>query len=175
MKNKKILYIGFALALILIPFSLTFFRVLPSKMNKKVTTPTTIPTQAVITPSIGPTQAKAQQNLVERFENRTSLSAGDKLAKQHIIGLLPAGVASGTVHESSTIRIDYVKSADLLQVEILTTDIAAAKAEATSWLQAQGMSKPGMCYAPIQFYLNFDVKQELKQQNIDFNPLPEGC
>lgn len=169
MKNKRSIYLAFAIALILIPVIILLFR--PSKTPPAIT-PT--PTEAQFQPTSIPTQV-VQETLINRFKDRKQLSQTDIQAKQKIISLLPTGKVSGTAYQSTSFKVDYVSSPDLLQVEILIRDIDKAKAEAVAWLSAQGMSQDAICFAPVQFYPTFDVMQELKQQGIEFNPLAPGC
>jgi hypothetical protein len=110
----------------------------------------------------------------EQLQDKQPLSNSDTIAKENIIASLPDGETSGILYQSPDIIIDYTKSVDDIQVEILTTDISKAEAEAVTWFTNHGLSKEGICNMPIQFYLNFDIKQKLKTET-SFSPLPDGC
>ncbi len=116
-----------------------------------------------------------QKILLERFENRELLSANDTQAVEKILSLLPQKEESGIIYASGNIHIEYVKSADIFQVEILTTDVAKAKTEGNAWFIEHNISQKGICEYPVQFYLNFEVKQQLRGTNTDFSPLAPGC
>lgn len=117
----------------------------------------------------------AQEKLLEKLDNRAPLSTDDSFAKAKILALLPSGEASGILFQSQNISIDYTASADQFQVEILTTNIAQAKAEANVWFRSHGMSQEGICDYPVNFYLNWDIAEQLRGKNIEFSPLPNGC
>lgn len=119
--------------------------------------------------------SKAQDRLLEKVQNREALSQSDELAKNKILSLLPSGKKSGVVYQSSNIIIEYVSSANVFQVEILTKDFEKAKKEGASWLKSQGLSQEGICNYPVEFYLNYEVLNALRGSTIQFNPLTEGC
>lgn len=113
--------------------------------------------------------------LLDKIQQRQPLSEPDITAKNKILATLPEGQTSGTVYESPDIRITYLQEDDLFQIEILTEDIEKAKQESNAWFLTKGFSQKGICNYPIQYFLNFDVKMQLQQKNIQFNPLPPGC
>lgn len=134
----------------------------------------------VIAPSSAPTEAvssfenQTKQSL-EKIENRTPLSPTDEHVKRKILALLPPGQNSGVIVESNTMKIEYIGSPDVFQVEVLTTDITKAKLDANSFFRKVGMSQKGVCYLPLQFYLNYDISRQIGEQKKNFNPLPLGC
>jgi hypothetical protein len=130
---------------------------------------------ASISPSEATTTGDPQQVLLEKIANRPKLSPEDDAAKQKMIALLPPNQNSGVIIESDTVKVEYVQSPDIFQVEILTTDITQAKINANSIFRKFGMSQKGICYLPLQFYLNYDVARQLGEQKKSFNPLPIGC
>lgn len=113
--------------------------------------------------------------LVDKVENKEQLSEVDSAAKAKILSLLPAGKTSGVLYSTPTIIIDYTSGVDLFQVEILTTNIESAKDEGVKWFREQGISQKGICDLPVDFYLNWEVANELRGKNITFSPLAEGC
>lgn len=103
------------------------------------------------------------------------LTAHEKAAKDFILQTILHGYQSGIVYHSKNIQIEYAHDADSFEAEILTTDIELAKAEAISWFKAYGIKDKGICNLPLQFYLNLDIKNKLRESNTTFNTLPEGC
>jgi hypothetical protein len=118
---------------------------------------------------------EAQAKLLDRIENRRRLSENDQRAKAAMLSLLPSGQASGIVHQEPTFRVEYVESADLFTVEILEVDYNASKTSATYWFLSQGMSQQGICNAPVQFFINEQVKEILRKSDIEFDPQPPNC
>lgn len=184
-KNKNLLII-FVVLLFLIPLGLSIIHISPARKQLKNISPTQKilqPTNSVyVSPTHPPanatptkTVAEAQQDLVTRFDNRKQLSATDIQAKQRILSFLPAGETSGTIYQTANIQIEYNDVPDIFQVEVFNKNIDAAKSETVAWFKSQGMSQDGICYAPVQFYASFDLLQELKQENREFNPLAPGC
>ena len=66
-------------------------------------------------------------------------------------------------------------AADDLNVEITTTNIDQAKAEAVAWFVSHGLSQTGICDHPVSFMLNYNIADELQGSSIIFNPLPPDC
>ena len=81
----------------------------------------------------------------------------DEAAKERLLAQLPNGQHSGNLYQSSIVSIDYVQGPDLFQVEVLTTNVAQAKAQAVAWFEQKGFSQEGICHLPLSFYLNFQV------------------
>jgi hypothetical protein len=117
----------------------------------------------------------AQESLLEKVVNRQPLSQSDTEARNKTLEKLPAGVRGGVLYQSVNIIIDYTSDIDIFQVEILTPNIDQAKTEAVTWFQAQGLSQDAVCNYPVQFYLNFDLAQQLRGKDIVFTPLAPGC
>lgn len=118
---------------------------------------------------------EAQQRLLEKVNKRPVLSNEDKVAKEKILAMLPAGSKSGVLYETTNTRVEYVGSADLFMVEIKTIDIALAKSEANVWFRSQGVSQNGICNYPVMFYLNAPALQNAQDLNIQFSPVGSGC
>lgn len=117
----------------------------------------------------------AEDKLIDYIQNRRALSDSDIAAKTNILTILSNGEQSGILYESSTIIIDYIHSADVFQVEILTPNIQAAKDEANFWFRTHGISQKAICTLPVEFYLNYEVGTKLRHTNIIFNPQGNGC
>jgi hypothetical protein len=115
----------------------------------------------------------AQQQLVDKINHKPTLEFSDQKAKQILLASL--NNQSGIAYQSPQITIGYLKTGDFFQVEILTTNIQTAKDEANVWFRAQGLSQKGICNLPVQFFLNWNIANQLRNQNIIFNPLPQGC
>lgn len=113
--------------------------------------------------------------LVDLAENRRELSVQDIQAKDKLLESLFAVAPSGYVYTSTTIRIEYVNSADQFVGEITTIQVDAAKKEAVDWFISQGFTKEGLCRMPIQFYLNYDIVTSLEGTPVTFSPLVPGC
>lgn len=118
---------------------------------------------------------RSDEVMMDLIENRRPISNADSLAKARILTLLPQGTLSGIVHETRNIRIDYIHSADLFQVEILTTNVQQAKEEANVWFREQGQSQEAICTLPVVFYVNYDVANELRDTDIVVSSLSNGC
>ncbi len=138
-----------------------------------------IPYEKTGAKSISPSEERItgnpQQVLLETIAKRPLLSPEDIAAKKKMVALIPAGEESGVIIESDTVRIEYIHTPDIFQVEILTTDIPQAKKNANALFRKFGMSQKGVCYLPVQFYLNYEVSRQLGEQKKSFSPLPLGC
>jgi flagellar basal body-associated protein FliL len=195
MKRKKEDYIILGLAIILalvvlgIAIALFYNQKDQSKPIQKVltipspvpTSPENLPTTTVVpdveeqsTKPLVEYDKKDSDILLDLVESRKTLSDKDVQAKAKILSLFTED-QSGYVYQTERVYIEYVNSADAFVVEIRTSDIDQAKAEAVLWLQTQGMTQDGICNYPIQFYLNYDVAQYLRDSNIIFSPLPNNC
>ena len=119
--------------------------------------------------------AKAQDKLLTAIENRQTQSQDDRFAKAQILSQLPEGQQSGILFSSPQIQIEYVHSPDLFMVEVLTTDIKSAKDAANVWFRARGLSQKAICTLPVEFYMNYDVANQMRQTNVIFSPLGNGC
>ncbi len=179
MKGRKqdILVIIFAATLLIIIILIAFFALTANLSQKPlVPTPTPSPTPVALNGEPPVLYDKtAEDKLLDVIQKRPPLSSADSFAKANILSLLPAGKQSGILYETNIIRIDYTHSADIFQVEILTTDIQAAKNEANLWFRSHGVSQQGICIYPVSFYLNSDVAAMLRPTKIIFNPLANGC
>lgn len=179
-RKQDYIVIIFAVLLITIIFILAYLSI----QNQSTTPPATqSPTPTPVIDIIDeantmppvPYEANATRRLLEKLNKREPLSPADMQAKAKMLTNLPEGEGSGIIHESRTVRIDYTKTADQFQVEIITTDISQAKADANIWFRSQGMSQKGICDYPMVFYLNYDIAQQLKNSGIQFSPLANSC
>ena len=139
--------------------------------------PTTIVPIDTTTPTNIPPVSYTETNNNSTFEtsitNRQPISSSDTTAKQTIISSLEPD--HETVYQTNTFTITYIYSYDMFQVELATTDIQQAENDAVAWFATKGLSKDGVCKIPVQFYPNFEVNQQLKQQGIEVPPLAIGC
>src|SRR5262249_8061680 len=87
----------------------------------------------------------AQKTLVDRFTNRRPLSTDDQATKTKLLTLVPSDLQSERVYQGVDFAVDYVRSADLFQVEIQTINVDIAKDEANTWFLEHGMSQQGIC------------------------------
>jgi hypothetical protein len=175
MSRKKLIILISALTVCLLVVILYTAFLSPSKTKPLPSvTPTfspiknSEPTQPVFNP-------EAQQTLLDRYTNREPLGQADITAKQKILQLLPKNEISGVLYESKSVRIEYVGSADLFQVEILIDDIEKAKNDGSSWFKKMGLSQKAICILPVQFYLNYDVLEKMRLEGGTFSPLAPGC
>lgn len=195
-RKEDLFTIVFAFILVIIVFTIVFITTTskqPTQIQNNtgtntVTTisiPPTAPSTSLPSPTPSSQVAGANPPLtydqsstkkfLNYFENRQILTSADTTAKANILSMLPSGEQSGIVYQSSDISIEYVQAADLFFVEILTTNIQAAKSETNLWFQEQGMSQAGICALPVDFYMNYDIANELRGSNILFSPLADGC
>ena len=103
------------------------------------------------------------------LKNRPTLSPSDKAIRDQLIS------SPNPIIKTKEFSMEYIPTPDQFQVEILSPDVSQAKANAVAWLTDKGLSKDGICYLPITFYLNYDVSENLRGQDTKFNPIPEGC
>jgi len=108
----------------------------------------------------------------DKLVNRVPLSPADQAAKERI--LAPFNGSSGIIRKTDDYVIEYVKSMDDFEIEILTTNIEDVKRVAEAYLKSQGFSNEGLCNLPVRFYLNYELREKLPSSVI-FNPLPQGC
>jgi len=185
-KKEDIFVIILAAILVVIVFGIVFTIITSQQQpQNKLTATSTIITPKTPSPTISENTAggvppltydkAASQKLLDYIDNRRALSSSDTFAKANILSLLPSGQQSGIVYQSSNIIIEYISSADVFQTEILTTDIQAAKNEANAWFREHGVSQKGICTLPVEFYMNHDVANTMRQENLTFSPLPNGC
>lgn len=178
--RRTILIAASAVAVLVLVF-LSAFLFSASQTNKAVVkratpaTPTFAPVGTDNRPSPLVSTSPEEKVLLDRFENREPLSQSDTQAVANILKILPPNEKSGIMYESGAIRIDYVASADIFQVEILTTATEQAKAEGAVWFKSRGLSQKGVCEYPVQFYLNFEIGRQLKETGTLFSPLAPGC
>lgn len=116
----------------------------------------------------------AEKRLAEKIKNPEPLSTSDTQAKSAMLNSV-LNNESGVLFESPRVRLEYVKTANAFQAQILSTDILTAKAEAANWLKQQGLSDEALCRLPIMFYVDPLVVQQLNDNHIFFSPLLNGC
>lgn len=189
MKRKKEDYFVIALGVILVIIVfiiaiITSYFSRDTQPAEQTQEPSPIPTQPRrVAPGNDPEQigpyinidAEDQINLLDRVNNRKQLSEEDIAVKRRVLTLLPQGQRSGELYESKNIIIDYISTADLFQVEILTINIQQAKDEANVWFRDQGFSQYAICEHPVMFYLNSDISRQLRDLNIKFSPVGNSC
>lgn len=117
----------------------------------------------------------AENRLLDAIKSKQPLSHEDVVAKANILTILPAEKRSGILYKDSRVSIEYVNSADLFMVEILTPDIITAKAAANIWFRSHGISQKAICTMPVEFYLNYYVARQTSQPFTNFSPLGNGC
>lgn len=142
--------------------------------SPKKTPPTPIQTaQPQPSAATRPTVNYQSDKLLEIVKTRPTLSTNDSQIKAKLITSL--NNQSGILNQTNTYILEYVKTPNVFQIEILVTDFDKAKTDAVDWLESKGFSFEGICKLPVMFYLSKDVANQLRDQNIKFDPLPEGC
>lgn len=124
-------------------------------------------------PTYLPYNSQQTKKMINLFTTRTPLQASDQNARTQLLNSI--GNTSNTVYQTSDFRIDYLQAPNSFQVEIDTANITQAKQEVVAWLKTKGFSQNGICNLPISFYVRFDISQQLRSQNISFDPLAPGC
>lgn len=132
---------------------------------------TALPTPTPV-PNIFYNESVAKKTL-DLVQKRSTPSPSDATARTSL--LARTNNETGTIFQSDSFSLIYLKTPDLFQAEILIPDIAKAKSDATSWLKSQGLSTSGICHLPLTFYLSQNVSNSLLQKNQAFDPLPPGC
>jgi hypothetical protein len=167
--NKKII-LSLIIFAILMPIGLSVLKPeSPAPTDKQESTVKSSPTEMVEVPEDDP-----QKKLLDYVQNRKPLSTDDEQVKFEILSTL-GGSQSTILYQTPNVKVNYIRSADMFQAEILTTNIAIAKMEAGSWFENMGLSKEGICNLPLSFYLNYEIKMQLGEDAASFNPLPNGC
>jgi hypothetical protein len=187
MRRKKEDYFVIALGLILVVI-ISLIAIITANFstdrgNERIATTPSPSAPPLPSPTLGAANSRppllyeeeAQEKLIELIKNRRPLSEDDRFAKAKVLSNVPQGEAYGIVYQSRNITIDYTKSADMIQVEILTTNIQAAKNEANIWLRTQGLSQEAICTLPVMFYMNYEVANQIRQTDVVFSPLGNGC
>lgn len=177
---RRILFIFTAstiiIFLVVIFIAVSFYQGGTGRFAPNIPSPTKVPGSFESgNTAVGPVQwdNKKSEELIDAVQNRKTLSPGGVAAKQKLIASL--NNASGNLYSSPNIFIAYIKSPDVFQVEINTTNIAQAKQEAKTYMTTQGFTTDDLCKLPLSFFLNFKISQELQNTNTVFNPLLEGC
>lgn len=170
--NKKLVLLFIAFCIL---FPLGIYGLKVSTPPSAIRTSNTVPSQIISPTKTANTlpEEDPQKKLLDYTQNRRQLSVEDEEVKFQILSTLDT--SSGIVYQNENIVIEYIRSADLFQVEILTTNIDIAKEEAVSWFKNSGLSDQGVCDLPISFYLNFDIKNQMGAAAESYSPLPQGC
>lgn len=126
-----------------------------------------------INPSIITYNNQKRDQLVDKIAGKKTLSSQDLDVKNKI--LKKFNNESTVIYKESGFMIIYLATPDIFQVEISTINYQLVKTKATEWFKTQGFSLDGICNLPVMFYLSAEVKNQLKDKDINFNPLPEGC
>lgn len=175
-KEKTVLVIIISVVAVL-GFIVVMSLIIVGPSQKKVVTPPPVvlssPTPVSSAPVIISYDNQKRDQLVDKIAGKKVLSSQDKHIKSQVLAALDG--KSGVVDSEEGYTIIYLKAPDIFQVEISTINYQIAKEKATEWFKLQGFSFSGICNLPVQFYLSAQVKYKLKDKDINFNPLPEGC
>lgn len=176
---KKIAVFIFIVFIFLISIALISIRL--SKQQKN--TPLIVPSPTIFpeklrkstntsNPPVADTKG-SDEKLIQKVKNRITLSQTDLDTKKKVVFSL--GGKSGILYSSPSFTVEYLKSPDIFQVEILNENIQQSKQQATTWFKSQGFTQEGICNLPVMFYINWDTANKLRGSNTEFNPLAEGC
>lgn len=176
MSKEKVILVIIVSSVITLAFVVILSLLILGPAAKPAPTPPVIqasPTLNPPTPVIISYDQQKRDQLVEKIAGKKTLSATDTQVKSKVLSSLYN--SSGVVKQDPDFTVVYLKTPDLFQVEIATINYLQAKGNATNWFLSQGFSTNGICNLPIQFYLSAQIKTQLKNTDINFNPLPEGC
>ncbi len=116
----------------------------------------------------------AADKLVDIAKRRpTPNQPSDLTIRSSLIGAL--NNQSGTILDTQTYRLEYLKSPNSFEVEIKTTEISRAKNEVIDFLKSKGLTEDGICKLPLMFYLSFDVSKSIGNESESFKPIPDFC
>ncbi len=172
-KNKVILI---AVILLAITVALSMFLIKPKQATKTPPLPVqqnSPDSNITLSPQRISFNLEKRDKLIELMNDKPSLSSADLAVKNNILAKI--NNQSGYLQETDEYKIEYIKSGDLFQVELLVTEHSFAKIKAQSWFETQGFSNQAICNLPIMFYLSAEAKAQLTDKDINFNYLPEGC
>ncbi len=174
---KRFITIGLGILIfILIIVGVTFLESLKKPPSSITTfpTPTSVVSQRRIQDPIVNYDKEASDRLLDIARTRpTPIDEQDKVIRSRL--LASVGNESGTIANTPSFRLEYVKAPNSFEVEIKTTEITNAKIAALEYLRLQGLSEDGICKLPLMFYLNFDVSKTLRNTTEPFSPLPDFC
>ncbi len=162
--NKTITYVllPWAILIIFIITGSIFFFSNREKTNN---------TQQIISvPSYSPTSFPLQQ---PTLSNNHQLSGNDISVKQRILNSINRQAT--TLYKSPNIQVMYIPATDSFTGQISTDNVEQAEQEAISWFTRQGISLSGVCNLPITFFLDWNIIEEFRSKNMQFNPLPKNC
>lgn len=173
--RQKYLYLAFG-AVILIIYAIVvaiffFGQNTPSPSPNIAPSPTS-PTNQQTRPRVT-YDTTAVKKLEALLDQREKLSPSDQAIRKQIIQ--SAGNKTTVLSQTKTYILRYIQPVDLFQAEINTIDIAQAKKDVDLYFTAKGISKNGLCYLPLTFYLSKQTSQQLTGKNISFSPIPDGC
>lgn len=145
----------------------------PDNQNREGLSPTSAIHQGSRTDNSINYEKKGVEKLLLEATTRPTPSQNDtQLREQLIHGL---GDRSGTLLQTSTFNLEYVKAPNDFEVEIKTTDVSQAKLDAIAYFENKGFTNDGICKLPLMFYLNQEIAQEYRQTNQIFSPIPDFC
>lgn len=138
------------------------------RKNIPTSTPPYYPAQSQTRPPIM-YQAGSTDRVVDKINNRKILSTQDKNLRDELVK------KGDTIFVNNTWTLYYISSLDYFLAEITTDGVAQAKSDVMVWLENQGFTKQGICNLPLIFFINSDISNVLQEQQMIFDPIPEGC
>lgn len=167
----------FIIAGVVVLFYIAIVVLFLSPFSPQSTSPSPIPTITTNPSStedvrkITPTDT--EQKLLQTIENRTELSEKDAIKRAALVAKLQGD--SGVLVTTDSFVVSYLKTPDVFQVEILSTDVDAARLASLSWFLDQGLSQEAICTLPVAYFPSAPVLSSLKQQNKKFSVVAPGC
>lgn len=175
MKKIVVIIIGIIL-IILIFVTLLFLEKLKTKPKQNPTNPTP-PTASRITEktatSVRYNADKSRTLLKTLLERPTPTTQTDAAIREQLVASLSGN--SGTLSETTTYKLDYVKAPNDFEAEIKTANASSAKQEVVSYLLLKGLTNDGICKLPLVFFLDFQVLNSYRLSGKTFSPIPDFC
>ncbi len=109
----------------------------------------------------------------QRIAAHTPLSPDDQAAFTKITASLDGN--SNILVTAGNFQVKYVNPPNEFLVEVTSNNADQAKRDFQSWLKQAGFTDQGICHLPYVIYLSSEVKTYYQQNNLQFNPMPEGC
>jgi hypothetical protein len=175
--NKQEFFLIIGAIVVALVFTLTVLLSLIKSDSRHLSNVGTVPTPTIdqlnrTSVSIKYNEA-SQGKIIEKLLRPPILTNNDALIRNSL--LVPLNGSAGDIYTTPDVTVSYLPAIKEFQGEIKTASIDLAKKEAIDWLRTQGMSQQGICNLPLEFFLNNDVINNPKLQNITFDSLPPGC
>lgn len=162
------------------------FLIITFRTSNKVTPQaSTIPTASVpvfspnpgssVVASSSANTGYSPEGLNQNFTRTTSATLSHQ--DQAVFSKLTANLdgKSDVITTSGSFVIKYVNPPNEFLIQITSNNADQGKLDAISWLKQQGFSDQGICNLKAVIYLGPEVRNYYQQNNLQFNPVPQGC